>query len=135
MLKSIISKKYIIAYAVRTINTSDILIDRHSIYKTMGDIEHNRTSRSKGPLSVFHLISGENKGRYLLEDGFHRLFILLLKHQTRVKVNIIGAGSSSGTDLATPIKPFKIDPNLKYMGLEDLADEDILDELANIHKG
>jgi hypothetical protein len=131
MLTSLVKSKYqIVIAAVRTIETADLLIERSSIFKTMTDIEQGRGTRTEGEISVFHLTEGKNKGKYLVEDGYHRLFLLLLGHQTKIKVNITGYGSEINTDLATPLKPLKINPSLKYMGLEDLADVEILEELA-----
>ncbi len=114
---------------VKKIDTKDILIGRSAIYDTMTDIEEGRPSRSTGPLKVYHIIEGEHKGRYLLADGYHRLFVLLLNHKTKIDVDIIGYGDGRNTDIAIPYKNFSIDPSLKFMGLEDLADEEILEDL------
>lgn len=114
---------------IRKIDTKDIFIGRSAIYDTMTDIEEGRTSRSSGPLKVYHLSEGEHKGRYLLADGYHRLFVFLLNHKTKVDVDVIGYGGGANTDIAIPYKTFSIDPSLKFMGLEDLADEDILEDL------
>jgi len=115
--------------SVRTIETADLLIERSSIFKTMTDIEQGRGTRTEGAISVFHLTKGKNKGKYLVEDGYHRLFLLLLGHQTKIKAKITGYGSGISTDLAIPLNPLKINPSLKYMGLEDLADVEILEDL------
>ena len=117
--------------SLASIDARDILVERDSIFKTLGDIGAGRTSKTKGPLDVFHLTEGENKGKYLLQDGFHRLFMLLLNHEENIKVNVVGSGGPWNTDYATPMKPFDIDPSLTYMGLEDLADEEILEELKD----
>lgn len=114
---------------IRKVDSKEIFINRDSFYDTMTDIEEGRLSRSTGALKVYHITSGNNKGKYLLSDGFHRFFILLLNHTEEVTVDVIGYGDGGNTDLAIPYKPFKIDPNLKYMGLEDLADEEILEDL------
>lgn len=114
---------------IRKIDTKDIFIGRSAIYDTMTDIEEGRPSKSRGPLKVYHLSEGEHKGRYLLSDGYHRLFILLLNHKTKVDVDIIGYGDGVNKDIPIPYKTFSIDPSLKFMGLEDLADEDILEDL------
>jgi len=135
MFSKNVQAKYQVTASVRTIETADLLIERSSIFKTMTDIEQGRGTRTKGIISVFHLTEGKNKGKYLVEDGYHRLFILLLDHQTKIKANITGYGSEINTDLASPLKPLKINPSLKYMGLEDLADAEILDDLAKKNMG
>ena len=62
----------------------------------------------------------------MLVDGYHRMIEILFTNKTNYDIKIWGVGY---TDYWADITdPFEIDFNLKWNGLEDLADEECLQD-------
>ena len=118
---------------LKKIDTSKFLVSRKAMMFTMRNISSGRPSRSGGPIEVFEITEGKHKGLFLLTDGHHRLFEKVLKGNKKVDIVVYdgNSGSTSDTPYEIPTDPFKF-TNSKYGGLENLADEEVLEDL--IHK-
>lgn len=116
----------------KKVDISDFLISRKALMTTMRNINGGKPSFSRGPLEVFEITEGKYKGKYMLTDGFHRLFALLLKGNKKVDIIVYegNSGSTSDTPYEVPTDIFKF-TNSKYGGLENLADEEVLKDLLN----
>lgn len=100
-----------------TIPIELIACDRNSMFKTMNDVEQGKLSYSgNNPLEVFFITEGYFNGKYLLQDGYHRLFIELLKGKKEVEIYIANSGSYSACDYAV-YNLLEITPSSKYNGL------------------
>lgn len=112
-----------------TISVDLIACDRSSMFNTLGDMQRGKISYSGSkPLGVFYVTEGKFKGKYVLKDGYHRLFALLLTGKKEVNVFVDEVGDYSSC-LYSVNQLFSIDASLRYSGLEDLADEEILEDV------
>lgn len=108
-----------------------IICNLKSMSRTLGDMQLGKTSYSKGtPLCVFYIKEGEFQGKFILKDGYHRLFEQLLTGSSDVEVYVDEEGLFSDC-LYKVEEIFKIDASLKYGGLEGLAEEEKLKEIFN----
>lgn len=103
---------------------SDLIISRDSLFKAMNDISRGRVSKTQDLIHVW-----ENENKYQLVDGYHRVFEYILSNQKSVQAEVIGRGYSDYWATVHPEQQFQYNPNTPYHGLEDLADEEILEEL------
>ena len=72
--------------------------------------------------------------KYLVQDGMHRIFEAMLIGKTKVDAIEVGRGDNFQTDLATPSKEMALKhTDTKFRGLEDLADEDILEDMLPVY--
>jgi len=103
-----------------------LVIGRHALFGAMHNWAAGRKSRTKGPVHVWLTENGE----YLLVDGHHRVFELLLSGQVTVDAEVVGQGYSDYYATPQPDQRFVHQLSWKYLGLEDLVDIEILDDLA-----
>lgn len=112
-----------------SISVDLIACDRNSMFNTMRDMQRGKISYSGSkPLDVFYVTEGKFKGKFVLKDGYHRLFALLLTGKKEVNVFVDEMGDYSNC-LYSVTQLFTIDAGMTYSGLEDLADEEILEEI------
>jgi hypothetical protein len=116
---------------VPSIPLQDLIVFRSSLYQAFDDCERGHCSHSKGPIEVFHV--GDNK--YQLLDGHHRLveYLLNQKHLTNshtIPVKVRTGPITLDYAVADFDERWEYDGNLKYGNLEDLADEEIIDDLV-----
>jgi hypothetical protein len=113
----------------------NLVVFRSSLYRAFDDCERGKCSHTKGPVEVFPLRS--EQGKYQLFDGYHRLIEYLtarkhLKNNHTIPVKIVDKEWVRKTySIAPEGDRWEYDGSLKYGGLEDLADEEIIDDLAN----
>lgn len=116
-------------YKIITIPIDLIACDRSSFFNTMKDMQKGKVSYSGSkPIDVFFVTDGKFKDKYIIKDGYHRFFALLLKGKKEVDVYIDEEGDYLNCYYAIN-QLFSIDMGLKYSGLEDLADESILEDI------
>jgi len=113
---------------ILTIPIGDILVSREAMWGAFNNVDSGRVSKTESDILEVWKIEDE---RLLLVDGLHRFVELLLKGVKQVKVDIVGEGYSDYWATPYPGKEFEVNSSLKYGGLEDLADEEILDDLYN----
>lgn len=106
---------------------ANILISRNSLFAAMQDIERGQRTYSRDePINLWQIKNQE----YQLVDGYHRIFeILLMTNQHSVLATIVGQGYSDYYATTGMKDRFKYEPNQEFHGLENLADEEILEEL------
>lgn len=102
-----------------------LIISRRSLFGAMTNWSAGRRSRTDGPISIW--ITEDDK--YLLVDGYHRVFEALIKGESILDVEVVGDGYTNYWVTPRPDDYFTYQAT-KYSGLEDLAEVDILDELA-----
>ena len=108
---------------------ANLIISRNSLFRAMQDVEKGRTSKTvNSPIEVWGLEGNQN---YQLTDGYHRVFVYLIFGSKSVQAEIIGRGYSDYWTIATLHDRFQYNPTLKFQGLENLADEEILEDLKN----
>jgi len=116
----------------KTVAFKDFLFSRRSMFGAFDDIFiHKMPSKTRGHLKAWYL---PEKGKYLLTDGWHRIIPLLLFGKRKATFEIIGEGY---TDYwAEPLKNdlFKA-TDTKFGGLEDLADEELLEDYLQEYRG
>ena len=100
---------------------------RRAMMQTMNDIDHGSLSQTPGPIEIWKT----EKGNLQVVDGYHRLFELLLMGIKKVKIKIRGEGYTDYWADAADDDQFGFDLTKKYGGLEDLADEEILQDLLD----
>ena len=108
----------------KSVSLTDIHVSRDSIFKTLQDINSNRKSHSNGPLECWLF-----DGLLYLTDGFHRLVEGILKDKDQFNINIIGEGYSD-YNFVSENECVQFNLNMKYKGLEDVWDEEVLDNLC-----
>lgn len=104
---------------------SDLIISRNSLFGAFRDVSIGRISKTFGPLQVWQT----EDGKYQLTDGYHRAFVSLLLGQKITPVKVIGSGYSDYHAVARFGDRFEYSPNLPYQGLENLADDEILEDI------
>ena len=115
----------------QTISISDVLCCRDAMFRVLGDIGHGKISYSGSkPLDVYFINEGKDKGRYIIKDGYHRFFQKLLLKKTTVEVFVEEEGLKEDC-LFTIKQEFQIDLAQPYLGLDNLADPEILDDLLS----
>ena len=119
-------KEYLTEGYYKTIKIENIVADRDVMYRTMNDIDRGEVSRTDKKVLTFLKIEGE-KGKYQLTDGNHRLFQWLLQGVKQVRGYI--ELYSDYWAIADKKGRIQFDSKMKYGGLEDLADVEILDDL------
>lgn len=107
-----------------------LIVFRSSLFKAFDDCSRGKCSRSTGPIEVFRVNDG-----YQLLDGHHRLveYLLNQKHLENsytIPVKVRTGPSTLDYAVAEPDERWDYDGSLKYGNLEDLADEEILDDLV-----
>jgi hypothetical protein len=112
------------------IPVDNLLVSRRSMFGTMQDFEDGKSSRTTGPLEVWKMEDGSLQ----LINGYHRLFQSLLMGCKKVTIQIVGEGYTDYWTKTSSTDKFHFDTNLKFGGLEDLADDDILIDLYDKYK-
>lgn len=105
-----------------------LIISRKSLFETLSDMEHGKYSKSKNPIHIWQ----REDGKYQLVDGYHRVFATLLLGKATIKAEIIGQGYSDYHATVNLNDKFEYKNENKYKGLEDLADEEILEEIIQM---
>jgi hypothetical protein len=74
-------------YQTISIHIDQIACDRNSLFKTMQDMQNGKISYSGSkPLDIFFVSEGKYKDKYVLKDGYHRLFALMLQGKKEIQV-------------------------------------------------
>jgi hypothetical protein len=103
---------------------TDLIASHRGLMRAMNDIDRGRISKTQGPIHVWQTEKGPQ-----LVDGYHRVFAYLLFGKKEVQAEIIGSGYTDYWASVRPDDLFEYLPNAPYQGLENLADEEILEEM------
>lgn len=107
---------------IENFNISNLLVSSRALRNTYNDICHKQFSRTEGPLDIWI----DNDENYILVDGYHRFIEMLFKSIETTTIRIVGHGY---TDYwATPRDPFVVDFSLKFNGLEEFCDDEVLQD-------
>lgn len=121
------AENYSVNEIITEFDISKLLVSRNSLYGAYINISSNKKSKTNEPLGVW--INDDNE--FMLVDGYHRLVELLFKKIEKSDIKIWGIGYTNYW--ADIVDPFEINFNLKFNGLEDLADEEVLiDDYENL---
>lgn len=119
--KSIYDGEYDIDDIIPNFDISKLTLSRNSLFGAYSDcIDYNRKSQTKGPLGIWITDNGE----YVLIDGYHRMIDMLFMGQQYADLEVWNIGYS---DWKYPDEKFEINFSLKWNGLEDLCDNEILE--------
>lgn len=107
---------------------SKILVNRESLFKTLNDIMNGKFSKSSDDLECIY----NSQGNLQLIDGHHRLLegLLTSKNKFDIKITMDERFGYHHPYFARieKEKAIELDPDMLYGGLEDLADDEILNE-------
>lgn len=113
--------EYDIDDIINNFDISKLVVSRDSVFESYKDcIDRNKKSQTVGPLGVW--ITNDNE--YVLVDGYHRLIDMLFTGKQYTDIEIWHIGYS---DYRYPNDKFEINFSLKWNGLEDICDEEILE--------
>jgi len=113
-------------YDLIIIDLSKLLLSKRSLLGVLDDFNNNKKSHSKHkPLNVW----ASDDGTYFLTDGYHRVFEYLLFNDIKQNAIIIGEGYSDYYAEPKGDNIFKVYPNMKFNGLENIIDIDMLESL------
>lgn len=127
--KSIYSGEYDVDDIIPNFDISKLIMSRDSLYGAYSDcFNYNKKSTTNAPIGVWITDDGE----FVLVDGYHRVAEMLLQGIQQTDVEVWNVGYS---DWKYPDEKFIVDFSLPWNGLEDFADDEILqDDYDNNYK-
>lgn len=119
-IKCNLNSQYDTGDIIKDLNISNLLISENSLEMAYHDFSGGRRSMTSGPISVW-IYNDE----IILVDGYHRIAEYLLKDIQFCDAEVTDIGYSDYW--VKPSDKFVVDFNLKYNGLENIIDEELLE--------
>jgi len=103
----------------------DLIISKKALIKGFNNIKDGRESRTYGPIEVWQI-----NDKYQIVDGYHRVIDAIINGKETIESQIIGQGYPTYYYIAKPNDQFHYEKSINYNDLQNLADQDLLDQLG-----